>query len=40
MPTTFFIDRAGNVVGLHLGAFQTAMALENDVKHFALGVSG
>ena len=40
MPTTIFINRAGTVVNVHTGQYQTEAALDNDIEHYALGVTG
>jgi cytochrome c biogenesis protein CcmG, thiol:disulfide interchange protein DsbE len=40
LPTTIFIDRAGKVVDVHTGQYGTQAALENDIEHYARGVSG
>ena len=40
MPTTIFIDRAGKVVNVHAGSYQSQAALDNDIEHYALGVTG
>ncbi len=37
-PTTIFINRAGKVVFVHTGQYQSEAALDNDIQHYALGV--
>jgi cytochrome oxidase Cu insertion factor (SCO1/SenC/PrrC family)/thiol-disulfide isomerase/thioredoxin len=37
-PTTIFINRAGKVVFVHTGQYQSQAALDNDIQHYALGV--
>ncbi len=37
-PTTIFINRAGKVVYVHTGQYQSEAALDNDIQHYALGV--
>jgi protein SCO1/2 len=40
LPTTIFISRAGKVVNVHAGQYQSQTALNNDIAHFALGNRG
>ena len=40
MPTTIFINRAGTVINIHPGQYQTEAALQDDIEHYALGVQG
>ncbi len=37
-PTTIFISRAGRVLFVHTGQYQSEAALDNDIQHYALGV--
>ncbi len=37
LPTTVFIDRAGRVVDVHAGQYDTLATLENDIERYALG---
>lgn len=39
-PTTIFISATGKVVDVHDGQYESQTALENDIEHYALGVSG
>jgi cytochrome oxidase Cu insertion factor (SCO1/SenC/PrrC family)/thiol-disulfide isomerase/thioredoxin len=39
LPTTIFIDRSGKVVDVHAGQYDTQVALDNDVQHYALGAA-
>jgi hypothetical protein len=36
-PTTIFINSAGKVVYVHTGQYQSEAALDNDIRHYALG---
>ena len=40
MPTTIFVGRAGKVVHVHIGQYGTLAALQNDIEHYAFGVTG
>jgi cytochrome oxidase Cu insertion factor (SCO1/SenC/PrrC family)/thiol-disulfide isomerase/thioredoxin len=40
MPTTIFINRAGTVINVHIAQYETESALQNDIEHYALGVTG
>jgi len=37
-PTTIFINRAGRVVFVHTGQYESEAALENNIEQYALGV--
>jgi cytochrome oxidase Cu insertion factor (SCO1/SenC/PrrC family)/thiol-disulfide isomerase/thioredoxin len=37
LPTTIFISPAGKVVHVHTGQYDAEPALDNDIKHYALG---
>jgi cytochrome oxidase Cu insertion factor (SCO1/SenC/PrrC family)/thiol-disulfide isomerase/thioredoxin len=37
LPTTFFIDRAGKVVNIHVGEYASAGTLDADIQQYALG---
>jgi cytochrome c biogenesis protein CcmG/thiol:disulfide interchange protein DsbE len=39
MPTTIFINRAGKVTEVHTGEYDAQSTLDDDIQHFALGVS-
>jgi cytochrome oxidase Cu insertion factor (SCO1/SenC/PrrC family)/thiol-disulfide isomerase/thioredoxin len=39
LPTTIFLDRAGRVVHVHIGAYQTPTTLTQDIERYALGSS-
>ena len=38
LPTTIFIDRAGKVMFVHTGQYESEAALDNDIQHYALGI--
>jgi cytochrome oxidase Cu insertion factor (SCO1/SenC/PrrC family)/thiol-disulfide isomerase/thioredoxin len=40
MPMTLYLNPAGKVIGRHIGQYQSLGALENDIEHYALDVSG
>jgi cytochrome c biogenesis protein CcmG/thiol:disulfide interchange protein DsbE len=40
MPTTIFVGRAGTVVHVHIGQYGTLAGLQNDIEHYAFGVTG
>jgi protein SCO1/2 len=37
LPTTIFLNRAGRVVHVHIGAYQTPTTLTQDIERYALG---
>ena len=37
LPTTIFLNRAGKVVHVHIGAYQTPTTLTQDIERYALG---
>jgi cytochrome oxidase Cu insertion factor (SCO1/SenC/PrrC family)/thiol-disulfide isomerase/thioredoxin len=39
MPTTIFINRAGKVTEVHTGEYDAQSTLDDDIQHYALGVS-
>ncbi len=39
LPTTIYVNRAGHVVWVHTGSYQTETALEQDIQRYAIGVS-
>ena len=38
MPETIFIDARGKVVLIHVGAYQSLPAFENDIGQYSLGI--
>lgn len=37
LPTTLYIDRAGNVASVHTGQYDSLGTLEQDIVSYALG---